>query len=121
MFVEAAIIIFLIFVVLQSTGSVNLNKFVKDNQEYFKTFKESDYEFLLKAKYGDGIDSDRLFNARIRDGAIAGVMCIFLFISYVDTIFIGTSKLFSDVKNLVCSSYITFNYNFKFFLFIKGN
>ena len=84
MFIEAAIIIVLIFIVLQVTGSVNLNKFVKDNQEYFKTFKESDYEFLLKARYGDGIDSDRLFNARIRDGAIVGVMCIFLFINSLD-------------------------------------
>lgn len=84
MFVEAAIIIVLIFIVLQVTGSVSLNKFVKDNQEYFKTLKESDYDFLLKAKYGDGIDSDRLFSARIRDGAIAGVMCIFMFINNLD-------------------------------------
>lgn len=84
MFIEAVIIIVLIFIVLQVTGSVSLNKFAKDNQEYFKTMKESDYEFLLKAKYGDGIDSDRLFSARIRDGAIAGVMCIFLFINDLD-------------------------------------
>ena len=55
-----------------------------DNQEYFKTMKESDYEFLLKARYGDGIDSDRLFTNRIRDGAIAIVMCIFLFINSLD-------------------------------------
>ena len=84
MFVEAVIIIVLIFIVLQVTGSISLNKFVKDNQEYFKAFKESDYEFLLKAKYGEGIDSDRLFSARIRDGAIAGVLCIFLFINSLD-------------------------------------
>ena len=84
MFIEAGIILILIFIVLQVTGSVNLNKFVKDNQEYFKTLKESDYEFLLKAKYGDGIDSDRLFTARIRDGAIIMVLCIFLFINNLD-------------------------------------
>lgn len=84
MFIEAVIIIILIFIVLQVTGSVNLNKFVKDNQEYFKTLKESDYEFLLKARYGDGIDSDRLFSGRIRDGAIVMVLCIFLFINNLD-------------------------------------
>ena len=84
MFIEAVIIIVLIFIVLQVTGSVNLNKFVKDNQEYFKTLKESDYEFLLKARYGDGIDSDRLFSGRIRDGAIVMVLCIFLFINNLD-------------------------------------
>ena len=84
MFVEATIIIVLIFIALQVSGSISLNKFVKDNQEYFKTMKESDYEFLLKARYGDGIDSDRLFSGRIRDGFIAGVMCIFLFINDID-------------------------------------
>ena len=84
MFVEAVIIIILIFIVLQATGSISLNKFVKDNQEYFKALKESDYEFLLKARYGDGIDSDRLFSGRIRDGAIVTVLCIFLFINNLD-------------------------------------
>ncbi len=84
MFIEAVIIIILIFIVLEVTGSISLNKFVKDNQEYFKTLKESDYEFLLKARYGDGIDSDRLFSARIRDGAIVMVLCIFLFINNLD-------------------------------------
>ena len=84
MFIEAVIIIILIFIVLEVTGSISLNKFVKDNQEYFKALKESDYEFLLKAKYGDGIDSDRLFSARIRDGAIVMVLCIFLFINSLD-------------------------------------
>ena len=84
MFVEAMIILILIFIALQATGSININKFFKDNQEYFKTMKESDYEFLLKARYGDGIDSDILFNARIRDGAIAGVFCIFIFINNLD-------------------------------------
>ena len=84
MIIEAVIIIILIFIVLEVTGSISLNKFVKDNQEYFKTLKESDYEFLLKARYGDGIDSDRLFSARIRDGAIVMVLCIFLFINNLD-------------------------------------
>ena len=84
MFVEAVIIIILIFIALQVTGSISLNKFVKDNQEYFKTMKESDYEFLLKARYGDGIDSDRLFTMRIRDGAITIVLVIFLFINSLD-------------------------------------
>ena len=84
MFIEAVIIIILIFIVLEVTGSISLNKFVKDNQEYFKTMKESDYEFLLKARYGDGIDSDRLFTMRIRDGAITIVLVIFLFINSLD-------------------------------------
>lgn len=81
MFIEAGIIIVIIFIILHSTGSISLNKFIKDNQEYFKTMKEADYEFLLKARYGDGIDSDRLFSNRIRDGAVVMVITIFLFIN----------------------------------------
>ena len=84
MLIEAVIIVILIFIVLQVSGSINLNKFVKDNQDYFKNLKESDYEFLLKARYGDGIDSDRLFSARLRDGAMVMVLFIFLFINNID-------------------------------------
>lgn len=84
MLIEAVIIVILIFIALQASGSISVNKFIKDNQDYFKTFKESDYEFLLKARYGDGIDSDRLFSGRIRDGAIGIVACIFLFINNLD-------------------------------------
>ena len=84
MYIEAVIIVILIFIALQSNGSISLNKFINDNKEYFKTLKESDYEFLLKAKYGDGIDSDLLFSARIRDGFIAIVGLILLFINNLD-------------------------------------
>ncbi len=84
MFIEAVIIIILIFIALQANGSISLNKFIKDNKEYFKTLKESDYEFLLKARYGDGIDSDMLFTNRLRNGAVAIVLIIFFFINDLD-------------------------------------
>ncbi len=84
MYIEAVIIVALIFIALIANGSISINKFIKDNEEYFRTMKESDYEFLLKARYGDGIDSDRLFSLRIRDGMIAIVVVIFLFINNLD-------------------------------------
>ena len=84
MFIEAMIIIVIIFIILQANGSISVNKFIKDNREYFKALKESDYEFLLKARYGDGIDSDLMFTNRIREGAIAIVLLIFLFINSLD-------------------------------------
>ena len=84
MYIEAVIIIILIFIALQANGSISLNKFIKDNKEYFKTLKESDYEFLLKARYGDGIDSDMLFTNRLRNGAVAIVLIIFFFINDLD-------------------------------------
>lgn len=84
MYIEAVIIIILIFIALIANGSISLNKFIKDNKEYFITLKESDYEFLLKARYGDGIDSDMLFTNRLRNGAVAIVLIIFLFINDLD-------------------------------------
>ena len=72
MYIEAVIIVALIFIALIANGSISINKFIKDNEEYFRTMKESDYEFLLKARYGDGIDSDRI------------VVVIFLFINNLD-------------------------------------
>lgn len=84
MLVEGVIIVIIIFIILQANGSISINKFIKDNKEYFKSLKESDYEFLLKARYGDGIDSDLLFTNRIKEGAIAIVLLIFLFINELD-------------------------------------
>ena len=84
MLVEGAIIGLIIFIILQVNGSISINKFIKDNKEYFKNLKESDYEFLLKARYGDGIDSDLLFTNRIKEGAITIVVLIFLFINSLD-------------------------------------
>ena len=84
MFIEAVIIIIIIFIILQVNGSISVNKFIKDNKEYFKSLKESDYEFLLKARYGDGIDSDLMFTTRIKEGAITIVLLIFLFINNLD-------------------------------------
>lgn len=84
MYIEAVIIILLIFFALQANGSISINKFINDNKEYFKALKEEDYEFLLKARYGDGVDSDLLFSSRIRDGFIGIVVLIFLFINNLD-------------------------------------
>ncbi|MBQ3020640.1 MAG: hypothetical protein IJD92_00260 [Bacilli bacterium] len=84
MWIEVVVILILILIALQANGSISLNKFIKDNNDYFKTLKEDDYEFLLRARYGDGIDSDLLFNGRLRDGWLTIVLFIFLFINSLD-------------------------------------
>ena len=83
-YIEIVIIAALIFVAFIANGSISINKFIKDNQEYFQTLKETDYEFLLKARYGSGIDSDRLFNMRIRDAMMGFVLAILVFINNMD-------------------------------------
>ena len=73
--------VIIVFIFLY-TGKINANKFVDDNKDLFHLLKESDYEFLLIAKYGDKVyDADAVFMTRIRNAAIVTALCIFIFIS----------------------------------------
>lgn len=77
-FLIGAIALFVLFY----TGKVNTGKFVADNKELLKLLKESDYDFLLYAKYGDRVyDPDQVFMKRVRDGLLVTALCIFVFIS----------------------------------------
>lgn len=77
-FLIGAIVLFIFFY----TGKINTGKFVADNKELFKLLKESDYDFLLYAKYGDRVyDPDQVFMKRVRDGLLVTALCVFLFIS----------------------------------------
>lgn len=77
-FIVGIIVLFWLFY----TGKVNSGKFVDDNKELFKLLKESDYDFLLYARYGDKVyDPDQVFMKRIKNGLLVTGLCIFLFIS----------------------------------------
>ena len=77
-FVIGAILLF-IFIY---TGKINTSKFVDDNKDVFNLLKESDYEFLLRAKYGDLVyDADAVFIKRVRNAGVVIIFLIFLFIS----------------------------------------
>ena len=41
---------------LNYTKIIDLNKLVDDNKVYFKRFKEEDYDFFVRAKYGETVD-----------------------------------------------------------------
>lgn len=77
-FIIGAIILFIFFY----TGMVNKGKFVDDNKGIFMLLKESDYDFLLRAKYGDLVyDSDEVFMKRVRNAGIVLALLVFVFIS----------------------------------------
>lgn len=77
-FLIGAIVLFIFFY----TGKINTGKFVADNKELFKLLKESDYDFLLYAKYGDRVyDPDQVFMKRVRNGLLVTALCVFVFIS----------------------------------------
>ncbi len=78
---EIVIIAAIIIFVLNYTGRINTNKFITDNTEYFRKLKEDDWDFLVKARYGDGVNPDILFTKRIQNAGIVLVLCLFIFIS----------------------------------------
>lgn len=81
MYIEILSLGIILFIVLTVNGYIKPNKFIQDNQDIFLKLKEDDYEFLVKAKYGDGLDPDVLFQKRIRNGLIVIVILIFIMLS----------------------------------------
>ena len=73
---------------LQYTKVIDLNKLIDDNKVYFKKFKEDDYDFLVRAKYGETVDPDFLFGKRIRDGVLVGLILLTLFINNLSYLYV---------------------------------
>ena len=78
MYLEILVIGIISFVVLTVNGYIKPNKFIQDNQDIFLKLKEEDYDFLVRAKYGDGLDSDVLYQKRIKNGLLVIVLLLFL-------------------------------------------
>ncbi len=106
MFIEILVIGVLAFVILTVNGYIKPNKFIVDNQDIFMRLKEEDYAFLVKAKYGDGLDPDVLFQKRIRNGMVVIVLLIFMMLSSLTAVkvvvaFVGGFVVFKlDYLNL---------------------
>jgi len=56
-------------------------KFIKDTEPYFRFLMEDDYQFILNIKYGGDVDVDKLYGQRVRNGLIAIVAMLFVFMS----------------------------------------
>lgn len=71
-----ALIIFMLFY----NKRLNVNKFIQETSPYFKFLKESDYEFLLALRYGEGVDVEKKYSERVRNGLLVIVLMVFLFL-----------------------------------------
>lgn len=90
MYFEVLLIGVIIYFLLDFGGRLSTNKFIEDNETYFRKLKESDYDFYCYAKYGSGIDVDKLFSKRLSNGFLTIIVLLFLFLtklSYVNIIF----------------------------------
>lgn len=86
MYFEILTIGIVAFVVLTVNGYIKPNKFIQDNQDLFMKLKEEDYDFLVRAKYGDGLDADVLYQKRIKNALIIIVLLIFIMLSSLSAV-----------------------------------
>ena len=108
MYYEILLLAVIVFLVMQYIGGFNINKFVDDNSVYFQRLKEDDFEFYAKAKYGDAVDIDKLFNSRLKNALLVSLGLGFLLIKYMSGVmvlilfaaFFGMFKLpYMQLKN----------------------
>ncbi len=84
--VEIIIVGVIIAFILNKTGHIDLNKLVYDNEMYFRKLKEDDWDFLVRAKYGDGVSSDILFMKRIKQWMLVTVIALMFMIKNLNGI-----------------------------------
>ncbi len=83
---EILLVGIIVIYILQKNNKVDTGKFIKDNGDWIKKFKESDYDFLVRSKYGEDADPDVLFEKRIQSGFIVAAALVFLFITQLSFI-----------------------------------
>ncbi len=67
--------------VLLYNNVISGKRFFEDNHDLFHLLKESDYDFLVAAKYGEKVDPEVLFQKRLKQGFLVIVIFLFLFLT----------------------------------------
>lgn len=75
------IISVIVLFVLHLNHTIDAKKFVQDTEPYLRFLMEDDYEFLLRVRYGDDIDVNKLFSKRVQTAIITVGILFLLFIS----------------------------------------
>ena len=77
-----------IFLVLTYNGQVSIKDLINDNFGLFRKLKEEDWDFYVRAKYGDNVNSDAIFTKRIRNGLLVIVVSLFFFIQKLNAMYV---------------------------------
>jgi len=82
MYLEILIVGAIIFFLLINNGIISTSKFFKENNKIFEVLQEKDYEFLLRAKYGERVyDVSQVFRKRVTQGLLTIIVVNFIFLS----------------------------------------
>jgi len=78
---EILVVGIIILYILEKNKRINSGQFIQENTAFLDKLKESDYDFLVRSKYGEGVDPNVLFQKRTKNAFIVIVFFIFLFIT----------------------------------------
>lgn len=84
--IEIIIIAVIVFLVMTAGGQINLNELISDNQMLFLRLKESDWDFYVRARYGNATNPDLLFNKRIKNALLVMVLAFFFMIQDLNAV-----------------------------------
>ena len=84
--IEIIIVAVIVFGIMTITGQISINQLISDNQLLFLKLKEKDWDFLVRAKYGDNINPDILFNKRIKNALIVMTIAFAIFIKDLNAV-----------------------------------
>ena len=78
---EILIVATVILFIMEYSKKIDSNKFFNESKKHLNILKEDDYEFLLRAKYGEKAAPDYAFSRRIRNGIVVTLVLICVFLS----------------------------------------
>ena len=84
--IEIILIAIIVFGIMTVTGQISINQLISDNQMLFMKMKEKDWDFYVRARYGNNANSDILYNKRIKNALIAMVLLLFILIKDLNSV-----------------------------------
>ncbi len=103
-FLIGAILIF----ILVYNNTIDKNKFFADNEKYLEALKESDYEFLVYARYGESVDVNQLYMKRVTYAILAFFMTLAFALSGGDSNGMLDSQFFLYLALALFVAYLIF-------------
>ena len=84
--IEIIIIAVIVFGIMTLGGQININQMISDNQMLFLKLKESDWDFFVRARYGNNANPDVLFNKRIKNAMLVMILAFFFMIQDLNAV-----------------------------------
>ena len=98
MYIEILLVSIIIFFVLIYNGTISTSRFFGENKGIFELLQEKDYEFLLRAKYGERVyDVSQVFRKRVFQGLISILLINFVFLSNMSALTLVGSIIFGYI------------------------